>query len=118
MRKIVILEDDEGIREILEILLTSEDYIVQSFGSISEFKNRDISILPNLYLFDVMLPDGSGIDLCQELKANHETEDVPVLIMSAHAELSHLKGICEPTNFISKPFDIDNLLNRIKSTII
>lgn len=117
MRKIFILEDDEGIREVLEILLTSEDYIVQSFCSILDFKNRDTSILPDLYLFDVMLPDGSGIDLCRELKENHENEDVPVLIMSAHADLGDLKGICEPTNFISKPFDINNLLNRIRSTI-
>lgn len=112
------MEDDESIRDVLEILLTSEDYIVQSFGSIFEFKNRDNSVLPDLYLFDVMLPDGSGIDLCRELKANQENDDVPVLIMSAHAHLGDLEGICEPTNFISKPFDINNLLDRIKAAIV
>ncbi|MCX3264866.1 response regulator transcription factor [Pedobacter agri] len=118
MRKIFLLEDDEGIREVLEILLTSEDYIVESFASIAEFRNRDTSTLPDLYLFDVMLPDGSGIALCRELKLNSDDEEVPVIIMSAHASLGDLKGICEPENFISKPFDISELLERIQSALV
>jgi len=118
MRKIFLLEDDEGIREVLELLLTSEDYIVQSFATITEFRNRDTSILPDLYLFDVMLPDGSGIDLCKEMKQNSGNDEVPVVIMSAHAHIGDLKGVCEPENFISKPFDINHLLERIKSAIV
>lgn len=117
MRKIFLLEDDQGIREVLELLLTSENYSVQSFATINDFRNRDTSILPDLYLFDVMLPDGSGIDLCKEMKQNSEHEEVPVVIMSAHAHLADLKGICEPENFISKPFEINHLLERIKSAI-
>ncbi len=118
MRKIFLLEDDEGIREVLEILLTSEDYNVHSFSNIKDFKSRDKSIHPDLYLFDVMLPDGSGIDLCKELKRNHHSENVPVVIMSAHADVGDLKGVCEPADFISKPFDITHLLERVKSAIV
>lgn len=117
MRKIFLLEDDEGIRDVLELLLTSEDYIVQSFATIRDFRQRDISIIPDLYLFDVMLPDGSGIDLCREIRQNSKHEQVPVVIMSAHAHLEDLTGICEPENFISKPFDIGHLLEQIKSAI-
>lgn len=117
MRKIFLLEDDEGIREVLEILLTSEDYMVQSFGTITEFRNRDTSIFPDLFLFDVMLPDGSGIDLCREIKQDSNNENVPVVIMSAHASIGDLKGICEPEMFVSKPFDINYLLEIIKSAI-
>ncbi len=58
MRKIFLVEDDPGIRETLEILLTDEGFLVQSFGAVAEFSNRDKSILPDLFLFDVMLPDG------------------------------------------------------------
>lgn len=117
MSKIFLLEDDQGIREVLEMLLTSEHYIVQSFVNIAEFKNRDTSIIPDLYLFDVMLPDGSGLDLCSEIKKEDGNEEIPVIIMSAHASISDLKGLCEPENFISKPFDINKLLEKVKSAM-
>lgn len=117
MGKIVLLEDDEGIREVLELILTSEDYVVQSFSSIGAFKKRDLTIRPDLFIFDVMLPDGSGIDLCKEIREADDNQDIPVLIMSAHARLADLKGICHADGFIAKPFDINVLLNRIKSLV-
>ena len=117
MRKIYIVEDNEAIREVLEIFLMSENYDVKSFGSVSEFSNRDITVTPDLYLFDVMLPDGSGIDLCQQIKRDQYNDGIPVIIMSAHANLSHMKNICHPDDLISKPFDIENVLERIQSIL-
>lgn len=117
MRKIYIVEDDDSIREILEIFLTSEDYDVQSFENVKEFEQRDKEEKPDLYLFDVMLPDGSGIDLCSEIKTSSENAEIPVLIMSAHAQLKHFADDCRPDGFISKPFDIDHLLLQIKEII-
>ncbi|KQS91818.1 response regulator [Chryseobacterium sp. Leaf394] len=113
MRKIYLVEDDEAIREILEILLSSENYSVLSFANVLDFRRRDLTQTPDLYLFDVMLPDGSGIDLCEQIKNNSESRDTPVIIMSAHAQISNIYKSCAPDDFISKPFDIDNLLSRI-----
>lgn len=56
-----------------------------------------------------MLPDGSGSDLYKEIKENRFNEGIPVLIMSALAQLRHMTNICQPDDLISKPFDIDNL---------
>lgn len=117
MRKIYIVEDNEAIREVLEIFLISENYDVKSFGTVGEFSERDVSITPDLYLFDVMLPDGSGIDLCQQIKTDKDNEGIPVMIMSAHANLSHMKDLCQPDDLISKPFDIDNVLERIQTIL-
>lgn len=117
MKRILILEDDQGIREVLELLLTSENYNVQSFESIADFLKRDKSELPDLYLFDVMLPDGSGIDLCSTLNQNAQDLKIPVIIMSAHAGVDELKGVCKPEDFISKPFDIEYLLSRIQNAV-
>lgn len=117
MRKIYIVEDDDSIREILEIFLTSEDYDVQSFENVKEFDQRNKEEKPDLYLFDVMLPDGSGIDLCSEIKTSTENAEIPVLIMSAHAQLKHFADDCQPDGFIAKPFDIDHLLLQIKEII-
>lgn len=117
MRKIYIVEDNEGIREILEIFLTSENYSVKSFESVSDFANRDTTDTPDLYLFDVMLPDGSGIDLCHQIKEDNHNDGVPVFIMSAHASLNDMKDLCKPDDLIAKPFDIENLLQRIQLAI-
>lgn len=117
MRKIVVVEDDQGIREVLEIVLSSENYDVQSFSTVSEFTDRDTSIDPDLYIFDVMLPDGSGIDLCDEIKNNLHNKNVPVIIMSAHAQLKQITEACQPDDFIPKPFDIDQLLIKVQEII-
>lgn len=117
MRKIFIVEDDQSIREILEVVLSSENYDVQSFSTVRAFTDRDTAIDPDLYLFDVMLPDGSGIDLCRELKKNIQNKNVPIIIMSAHAQLKHFSANCQPDDFISKPFDIDNLLMKVQEIL-
>ena len=117
MRKIFLVEDDPRIRDTLEILLTTEGFLIQSFGAVSEFNRRDKSILPDLFLFDVMLPDGSGTDLCSEIKGNEDSQNVPVIIMSAHADLKDISYECLPNDFIPKPFDIDDLLLRIDKTL-
>jgi DNA-binding response OmpR family regulator len=117
MKKIVIVEDNESIREVLEMLLTSENYDVRTFGTVGEFSGRDHNNKPDLFLFDVMLPDGSGIDLCQEIKEDKWHEGIPVVMMSAHASLLSMQGICEPDALIAKPFDIDNLVSVIQKVI-
>jgi len=117
MRKIFLVEDNEDIREILELFLVSENYDVKSFATVGEFSERDIHITPDLYLFDVMLPDGSGIDLCRQVKQDKENNGIPVIIMSAHAHLVQMENMCQPDDFIAKPFDIDNVLTRIQNII-
>ncbi|MDN5396315.1 MAG: response regulator, partial [Chryseobacterium sp.] len=96
MRKIFLVEDDQSIREVLEVVLSSENYDVRSFSNVLAFTQRDKSINPDLYLFDVMLPDGSGIDLCNEFRNNLQNKDVPVIIMSAHAKLIEISDACQP----------------------
>ncbi|KQR94363.1 hypothetical protein ASG01_00295 [Chryseobacterium sp. Leaf180] len=114
MKTIYIVEDDDAIREILEVFLESENYDVQSFGSATEFSNRDLSYTPDLYLFDVRLPDGSGIELCQQIREEKVNEGVPVFIMSAHAQYGETQIACRPDAFIAKPFDINLMLERIQ----
>lgn len=99
------------------MFLTSENYLVQSFESVTQFSERDQQDKPDLYLFDVMLPDGSGIDLCTEIKNSKENHDIPVIIMSAHAQVSSFADECKPDAFITKPFDIDFMLSKIKEAI-
>lgn len=114
MKEIFIVEDDQGIRELLEFLLVDQNYSVRTFPTIRTFNEIFPKTRPDLFLFDFMLPDGNGHDLCKEVKKSKETSNIPVILMSAHADIKLMDGV---DDFIAKPFDIDELLQRIEKQL-
>ena len=64
-----------------------------------------------------MLPDGSGVNLCQEINQDKNNSSIPVFLMSAHAKLDDIKDLCQPDILIKKPFDIDNILREIQLAV-
>lgn len=117
MKTIFILEDEKSIRELLEFLFNMEGYNVISASNITEFNNLHSRQPVDLYLLDIRVPDGSGIDVCNKLKSDIQTENIPVVLMSAHAKTAEIEQKCSPNAFISKPFDLDDIVTSI-STII
>ena len=111
MKEIFVVEDDDGIRELVEFLLEAHQYSVKAFPNVRAFHKAVPRKLPDLFLLDIMLPDGNGLDLCKELKEGEKTSDIPVVLMSAHADIN---GIGGADDFIAKPFDVDELLKRIE----
>lgn len=118
MKTIFILEDETGIRDALQLLLSFEDYDVRSFSTVEAFRNRDQSVVPDIFILDVMMPDGSGIDVCNELKSQPATAHTPVMIMSAHAKDHEVISRCDADEFVSKPFDIDTVLLQIENLLV
>lgn len=116
-KKLCILEDDKDIREIIEFLFVSEDYEVWCFSTIKELMSRKNEVIPDLFLLDVMLPDGNGIDVCNELNSLESTATVPVLMMSANTEANKISMACNAKGFISKPFDLDHMLHTVHQAI-
>lgn len=114
MKEIFIVEDDDGIRELLEFLLVSQQYSVKTFPNARSFQKTVPEEVPDLFLLDIMLPDGNGVDLCRGLKEDEKTKNIPVVFMSAHADLESIGGA---DDFIAKPFDVDELLERIKKQL-
>lgn len=110
MRTIFLLEDDHDISEVVKWILEDEGYTVLAFSTIADFSNRDRSITADLFLLDVMLPDGSGLDVCEQIKS---VQNTPILVMSAHATLKDIESKCEPANFIQKPFDINSFVETV-----
>lgn len=115
-KRICVLEDNEFIREIIGFVLEEAQYEVKYFKNIKEFKLHANAFNANLFLIDVMLPDGNGIDLCLELKANAETATMPVVMMSADS-CAEIYGKCRAEDYIQKPFDIDDFVNRVSAQI-
>lgn len=114
---IYILEDNDDIRDILELLLTADNYKVVGFPDVSSFYKGLLIQEPDTFILDVMLPDGNGIDVCCALKADERTRDIPVIMMSANYTSEQMSSLCSAEDFISKPFDISDFSRRIASQI-
>jgi two-component system phosphate regulon response regulator PhoB len=109
-----VVEDDDDIRFIVEYILIESGYRVESSSNVTDFYQSLETNVPDLILLDVMLPDGNGIDICRDMKEREITKDINIIIMSAHAaEKAVLEEACSD-DFISKPFDLDNLLRHVK----
>lgn len=110
--KIYIVEDDNDISFILDYYLREEGFNVSVFGTVKEFNKAVKVSLPDLFLLDVMLPDGDGITVCNQVKADPKTSWLPVIMMSAHLSDKYNIG-CPAEEFIPKPFDLEKLVKRI-----
>lgn len=114
---IYILEDNDDIRELLTYLLETEAYGVIGLATISDF-NQALSVsYPDAIILDVMLPDGNGIDACINLKSNKLTKFIPVLLMSANANVINMKQQSGADDFINKPFDIHEFVTKINKML-
>lgn len=113
-KSIYIMEDNKDIGYILQYFLNDEGFDVSLFETVADFNCGLLKKIPDLFLLDVMLPDGDGLAVCDELKHKAESMDKPVLMMSAHKEPNQNEGSCAD-EFIPKPFDIFLVLNRINN---
>ena len=116
---ILVLEDEPDIRKTLEYNLSREGYKVISAASIEQAKTIVKSDTFSLFLLDLMLPDGSGLDLCKKLKGNSETESVPIIILTAKDdEIDKIVGLeLGADDYVTKPFSVRELILRIKSVL-
>jgi len=116
-RRIYILEDDPDIGLILTYFLTEEGFDVNLFNTVDKCQHALDIKLPDLCLFDIMLPDGDGIAICNQLKESQESASVPVILMSAGEKPATVYQNSSANTFIPKPFDLDVLLSNINKLI-
>lgn len=114
---IQIVEDDGDIRFIVSFVLEDAGYVVETFENAQTFLNRKRREDVDLVILDVMLPDGNGIELCKQLKEQYATSKIPVIIMSAHANLENVLQEGNADDFISKPFDIDRFAAKVNNIL-
>lgn len=110
---IYVVEDNPDIGSILEYFLTDEGFQVYLLPTATDFKRAIAQRLPDLFLMDVILPDGNGIELCHQLKAEGRSKHLPIIMMSANTDIAKSPQ-CDAEDFVPKPFDLSNLLDRIK----
>ncbi|MBC6109349.1 response regulator transcription factor [Pedobacter fastidiosus] len=116
-KRIHILEDDQEIRNVIEILLKEEGFELQLSSSFSELKKNIQDAMPDLFLLDVMLPDGNGAEICEDLKTDIFTKHIPIIVMSAQNNSEQKAIDAFADDYISKPFDIYDVLARINAQL-
>ncbi len=118
-KKILIIEDEKHISNLLKFILEKEGFeIYQAFLG-DEGVAMCIEIKPSLVLLDVMMPKKDGFEVAQIMKAKVETKNIPILMLSSAAQAKDkVKGLkCGAQEYITKPFEKKNLLNRIRNCI-
>jgi DNA-binding response OmpR family regulator len=114
-KKILVVDDDEDIREILMYVLESEGYEVSGLDNGRSVIDTVQKIQPDIVLLDVQLGDGDGRDICRELKQQPATRAIPVIIISAnHGWASLHEKKCNADDFLAKPFDLTELVDHVK----
>ena len=118
-QKILIIEDEPDIRKTLEYNITREGYEVISASSLSEGRQKLESVSFTLLLLDLMLPDGSGLDLFRELKQDKSLSSMPVIILTAKDdEVDKVVGFeLGADDYVTKPFSVRELILRVKAVL-
>lgn len=116
---ILVVDDTPVNLELLSDTLITEGYNVQSAIDGKTALKVACSLQPDLILLDVIMPDLNGYQVCEQLKTNPVTKDIPVIFLSANNDTSEkVKGFkLGAVDYITKPFQIEEVLLRIKNQL-
>lgn len=112
-KKVLIAEDDEGILDILKIILEMHEYnvdIVRGGKIIKDMQNK----LPDLLLLDVWLGKTDGRKICQILKKQASTKNIPIILISATTNLAQSMKDSGADDYLEKPFEMNDLLAKVE----
>lgn len=116
---IYYVEDDTSIRELVLYALKTAEFQVMGFENAASFYKRMKEQHPDLILLDIMLPDEDGVSILKKLKSRPDTENIPVIMMTAKSsEYDKVLGLDSGADdYITKPFGVMELISRVKAVI-
>ncbi|NBU65029.1 MAG: DNA-binding response regulator [Chloroflexia bacterium] len=116
-QSILIVDDESGLRKLLNLLFSNAGYAVREASSGAECLNQIAIATPDLVVLDVMMPEMDGRDVCQRIRQDANT--VPVLMLTARTQSRDVvMGLdCGADDYMLKPFDMDELLARVRALL-
>ncbi|MDP5037533.1 MAG: response regulator transcription factor [SAR86 cluster bacterium] len=117
--RILIIEDEPDIRKTIDYNLSKESFEVFQAASIAEGEQAIQQHKPDLVILDLMLPDGSGLTLCRDIKSDPATKNTLVILLTAKAdELDRVIGFeLGADDYVTKPFSVRELILRVKAIL-
>lgn len=116
MLQVLIIDDEKNILRAVTMYLEGHGYdVITAVNGLSGIQKAE-EIIPDLIILDLVLPDIDGYIVCKTLKEHPRTCSIPVLIMSAKSQAEDLEKAFEvgANDYIVKPFEANDLLNRVK----
>lgn len=117
--KILVVDDEEHILELISFNLTNNGYKVIKANNGIDAVRLAIEEKPKLILLDLMIPDKDGYDVCREVRSNSEIRNIPIIMLTAKSEeLDKILGLeLGADDYITKPFSVRELLARVKAVL-
>ncbi|MDD4871899.1 MAG: response regulator transcription factor [Kiritimatiellae bacterium] len=118
-KKILVVEDDEDIMELISYNLKREGYSVMKAVNGEEAIKQAQSALPDIVLLDLMLPEIDGLEVCRRLKSDSKTRNIPVVMVTAKDEESDVVAGLElgAEDYVVKPFRPKELVARVRAVL-
>lgn len=115
--KVLIIEDDYNIQELLRYNLENSGYKVIVAGDGNEGFQKVLDNMPDVILLDVMIPGADGLEVCKMIRANEKVKKIPILMVTAKSEeLDKILGLeLGADDYITKPFSIKEIIARIRA---
>lgn len=117
MKKVLIVDDDQDISEIIQIILEDAEYTTEIVTRGEEAYQRVKEYKPNLILLDILLFGMDGRIICKRLKNLKSTKNIPIIMLSAHPDTEETVKAYGADDFIVKPFHMEVLLKKVKEYI-
>ena len=115
-KKILVADDDPGIRDIFKIIFERAGYSIEIKGDAEDVLKNNFTI-PDVFLIDKLLSGYDGLDICRYLKSNPLTSHIPVIMVSASPDIGITAIKAGADDFVEKPFDLKYLLKVIERNI-
>jgi two-component system alkaline phosphatase synthesis response regulator PhoP len=114
--KILVVDDEEDIRELVQLNLAREGYEVLTCETGEQALQIAHSRLPNLIILDLMLPGIDGLEVCRKLKSDPKTNNIPIVMLTAKGEESDIVAGLElgADDYVTKPFSGKVLVARVR----
>jgi CheY-like chemotaxis protein len=116
-RQILVVDDDREIRTVVDDLLTSEGYNVRTAGNGRQALEILTTWRPVVILLDLSMPEMNGWTFLAHQQADPRLARIPVIVMSAHYNLSRTTSLESAAAIVPKPFDIERLLTVITTLV-
>jgi DNA-binding response OmpR family regulator len=116
-RKVLVVDDDPGMREVLESILALENVMVYTAVDGKDAVQKTLALMPDLILLDVNMPKLNGLTFCKAIRAGKETKNIPVIIITSLTAPGRLEACMEAgaDDFLGKPFAMMELVIRVRA---
>ena len=115
--RVLLIEDEPNILEAISYILTKDGWTVHTHSNGETAMAKVMQGVPDLIILDVMLPGRSGYDILRDLRAQAETKDVPVMMLTARGQAKdrEMAASLGATRFMTKPFSNAEVLESVRA---